>query len=60
MQQAASLRLLVDLVTAPADSYIHFQRFAASLVFTLTFGESLNDDGKDLRNIVEVLMGFVS
>ncbi|KAJ7099823.1 cytochrome P450 [Mycena epipterygia] len=59
MQCSAALRLLVDLVKKPEESYIHFQRFPSSLVFTLAFGERLNDDGKDLAAVVEILMGFV-
>jgi hypothetical protein len=53
-----SLRLLVDLVRAPTSYYHHFQRFPASLLFKLTFGQPLNDDGKDLATAIEIFTGF--
>ncbi|KAK7018236.1 cytochrome P450 [Favolaschia claudopus] len=59
MQLSESLRLLSDLAESPADYYNHFQRFPASLVFKLTFGEHLNDDGRDLAKGLEILTTFV-
>ncbi|KAF8182236.1 cytochrome P450 [Mycena galopus ATCC 62051] len=59
MQLTESLRLLLDLVEAPKDYYHHFQRFPASLVFNLTFGQKLDDDGKDLAAALNILTTFV-
>ncbi|KAJ7890054.1 cytochrome P450 [Mycena olivaceomarginata] len=59
MQHLESLRLLVDLVKTPAMYYNHVQRFPASLIFNLTFGRPLNDDGKDLATAIEIFIGFV-
>ncbi|KAJ6549831.1 cytochrome P450 [Mycena capillaripes] len=43
MQYTESLRLLVDLLAAPAQFHHHFLRFPASL--------HINDDGKDLADV---------
>ncbi|KAJ7099820.1 cytochrome P450 [Mycena epipterygia] len=59
MQQASALRLMINLIKSPAKSLNHFQRFPSSLVFTLTFGQRMNDDGKDLAAVVEILGEFV-
>ncbi|KAF7366046.1 Cytochrome P450 [Mycena venus] len=59
MQYNESLRLLVDLATSPTQYYRHFQRFPASLVFSLAFGEAINDDDKDLAAALEILNTFV-
>ncbi|KAJ7025192.1 cytochrome P450 [Mycena alexandri] len=59
MQALESLRLLSDLATTPKDWTHHCQRFAASLVFTLSYGERLNDDGKDLDAVQSILANFV-
>ncbi|KAJ6566138.1 cytochrome P450, partial [Mycena capillaripes] len=59
MQYTESLRLLVDLVTMPIDFYNHFLRFPASLMFTLSYGQRLNDDGKDLADGSEFFRAFV-
>ncbi|KAF7326729.1 Cytochrome P450 [Mycena venus] len=59
MQHTESLRLMVDLVEAPNRFYHHFQRFPASLVFTLSYGQRLNDDGRDLADVTEVFTQFV-
>ncbi|KAF8217503.1 cytochrome P450 [Mycena galopus ATCC 62051] len=59
MQLSESLRLLVDLVRGPNDYYHHFLRFPASLVFALSYGQPLDDDGKDLAELQEIAIPFV-
>ncbi|KAJ7789769.1 cytochrome P450 [Mycena olivaceomarginata] len=59
MQLGESLRLLADLVRAPNDYYQHFARFPASLVFALSYGQPLNDDGKDLAELQKIVLTFV-
>ncbi|CAK5271330.1 unnamed protein product [Mycena citricolor] len=59
MQETESLQLLHDLVSSPEDAFKHCGRFAASLVFTLSYGERLKSDGKDLDAVQSVLRGFV-
>lgn len=59
MQSRESLRLLADLVKAPTEFYTHFVRFPASLVFKLTYGHGINDDGKDLTDVQRVFTTFV-
>ncbi|KAF7371215.1 Cytochrome P450 [Mycena sanguinolenta] len=59
MQLAQSLRLLVDLVRTPQVYYQHFLRFPASLVFALSYGQPLDDDGKDLAELQEIVLTFV-
>ena len=51
MRYAESLCLLVDLVRAPTEFYDHFVRFSAPLMFNLSYGEHLDDDGKDLAAV---------
>ncbi|KAJ7726976.1 cytochrome P450, partial [Mycena olivaceomarginata] len=51
--------LLLDLATTPADWSYHCGRFAASLLFTLSYGQRLNDDGKDLAAVQGILANFI-
>jgi hypothetical protein len=55
MQDTESLRLLMDLVTTPTDWSHHCTRFSASLVFKLSYGQQLDDDGKDLAALEDIL-----
>ncbi|KAJ7919719.1 cytochrome P450 [Mycena leptocephala] len=59
MQHTESIRLLADLATVPADWSQHCGRFAASLVFTLSYGQRRRDDGKDLAAVQFILDNFV-
>ncbi|KAJ7250754.1 cytochrome P450 [Mycena rebaudengoi] len=59
MQERESLRLLVDFVARPMDWTRHCQRFSASLVFTLSYGQRLSDDGEDLTAVQLILDNFV-
>ncbi|KAF7354098.1 Cytochrome P450 [Mycena venus] len=59
MQYKESLRLLVDLVKSPAEFYKHCARFPASLVFSLTYGKGLGDDGKDLAEVQSIFTTFI-
>jgi hypothetical protein len=59
MQYTASLRLLCDLVRKPEEFYLHFPRFPAGLIFTMSFGSRLADDGRDLAAVQKILMDFV-
>ncbi|KAJ7312708.1 cytochrome P450 [Mycena albidolilacea] len=55
MQDTESLRPLMDLVTTPTDWSHHCTRFSASLVFKLSYGQQLDDDGKDLAALEDIL-----
>ncbi|KAJ7885487.1 cytochrome P450 [Mycena olivaceomarginata] len=59
MQYTASLRLLCDLVRKPEEFYLYFPRFPAGLIFTMSFGSRLADDGRDLAAVQKILMDFV-
>ncbi|KAJ7277947.1 cytochrome P450 [Mycena rebaudengoi] len=59
MQEKESLRMLADMISAPIQALHHCCRFAASLGFTLSYGERLNDDGKDLASITTLVDNFV-
>ncbi|KAJ7350057.1 cytochrome P450, partial [Mycena albidolilacea] len=59
IQYTASLRLLCDLVRKPEEFYLHFPRFPAGLIFTMSFGSRLVDDGRDLAAVQKILMDFV-
>ncbi|KAJ7763495.1 cytochrome P450 [Mycena olivaceomarginata] len=60
MQYTASLRLLCDLVRKPEEFYLHFPRFPAGLIFTMSFGSRLADDGRDLAAEIIDLYGRLS
>lgn len=60
MQELESLKLLHDLLTRPQDAFRHAQRFAASLVFMLSYGKGMEDNGRDLDGVIKVLNDFVS
>ncbi|KAJ7806302.1 cytochrome P450 [Mycena olivaceomarginata] len=59
MQYKEPLCLLVDLVKSPTQYYRYFQCFPASLVFSLVFGEAINDNDKDLAAALQILNTFV-
>ncbi|KAJ7734759.1 cytochrome P450 [Mycena maculata] len=59
IQATESLRLLSDILASPTRCAHHCRRFSASLVFTLSYGERLDDDGKDLAAVTTVLEGFI-
>ncbi|KAJ7844866.1 cytochrome P450 [Mycena olivaceomarginata] len=59
IQHNESLHLLLDLIKTPENFYVHFQRFSASLIFTLTFGQQIDDDDKALDEIIGLLITFV-
>jgi hypothetical protein len=59
MQYKESIRLLIDLVKSPAEFYKHCARFPASLVFTLTYGKGLGDDGRDLAEVQSIFTTFI-
>ncbi|OBZ66682.1 hypothetical protein A0H81_13116 [Grifola frondosa] len=58
-QDAGSLKLLYELLTRPDDVFLNVHRFAASLVFRLTYGRVLEEDDKDLKEVVQVIDNFV-
>ncbi|KAH7926919.1 cytochrome P450 [Leucogyrophana mollusca] len=58
MQELESSKLLVDLLERPLEMYRHSVRFAASLVFTLSYGKRLDDDDADLNAIQSILENF--
>ncbi|KAK0458977.1 cytochrome P450 [Desarmillaria tabescens] len=59
MQEFESLRLLHDIVNKPTEAFRHSQRFAAALVFTLSYGKRLGDNDSDLDSVIAVIQGFV-
>lgn len=60
MQELESLRLLHDLLASPQDAFRHCQRFAASLVFNLSYGKRMEDNGLDLEGVIHILTNFVN
>jgi hypothetical protein len=58
-QHRESLNLLLNLIKTPEEYFLHFQRFSASLVFTLSFGQFIDDDGKALGEIIALMATFV-
>ena len=58
MQELESVKLLNDLLRTPENFEHHCKRFSASLVYTLSYGKRLAEDG-DLEAILGVLRNFV-
>ncbi|KAL0581592.1 hypothetical protein V5O48_000408 [Marasmius crinis-equi] len=59
IQETEALKLLHDMLTRPQIPTRHLRRFAASLVFHLSYGDRLKDDDRDLEAVTAVLNGFV-
>ncbi|KAF5365656.1 hypothetical protein D9758_003167 [Tetrapyrgos nigripes] len=59
MQEMESVKLLFDILQSPRNNIRHCQRFSASLVFYLSYGKRLDDDGDELAAISDVLQNFV-
>ena len=47
------------MMTDPEDATYHSRRFAASLVFHLSYGGRLKDDDRDLEAVTQILKAFV-
>lgn len=47
------------MLQRPAESARHTKRFSASLVFNLSYGKRLSDDGKDLDDVLAILDNFI-
>lgn len=59
MQEVESSKLLFDMLTRPEESGMNAKRYAASLVFTLSYGRRLPDDDQDLIAVLDILDGFI-
>ncbi|KAF9262833.1 cytochrome P450 [Marasmius fiardii PR-910] len=59
VQEQEAVKLLYDMLIRPQDATRNSRRFAASLVFHLSYGGNLTDDDEDLDAVTEVLAGFV-
>ncbi|KAF8955138.1 cytochrome P450, partial [Flammula alnicola] len=60
MQEVESSKLLFDMLTHPEESNMNTKRYAASLVFTLSYGRRLPDDDEDLVSVLDILDGFIA
>ncbi|EGN92968.1 hypothetical protein SERLA73DRAFT_190338 [Serpula lacrymans var. lacrymans S7.3] len=58
MQELESSKFLMDLLDQPSTIGRHCRRFAASLVFTLSYGKRLEDDDSDLTAVLDILANF--
>lgn len=59
-QERESLRLLRYTLDKPEESYLNAKRYSASIVYTLTYGKDLDDDGgDDLSAILDIVEGFI-
>jgi len=52
-QKIESIRLLHDSLTRPREWIKNSKRFAASLIYRLTYGRRLGEDDKDLNELLE-------
>ncbi|KAI0079803.1 cytochrome P450 [Panus rudis PR-1116 ss-1] len=59
IQHAESAKLLNDMLVRPQDIVRNCKRFAASLVFNLSYGRRLGDDDKDLQAVEDILENFI-
>ncbi|RDB17750.1 hypothetical protein Hypma_001131 [Hypsizygus marmoreus] len=60
MQELESTKLLFDMLARPAESNMNTKRYAASLVFTLSYGKRLAEDDKDLTDVLNILDNFIA
>ncbi|KAG6911402.1 hypothetical protein DXG01_016499 [Tephrocybe rancida] len=60
VQELESTKLLFDMLNHPDEAHMNAKRYAASLVFTLSYGKRLNDDDNDLRAVLQILENFVN
>lgn len=49
-----------DMLTRPEEHRMNCNRFAASLVFYLSYGKRLGSDDGDLKAVLEILDGFIA
>lgn len=59
MQELESTKLLFDMLTRPLEVDMNAKRYAASLVFTLSYGKRLADDDEDLKAVIDILDKFI-
>jgi hypothetical protein len=60
MQEIESSKFLLDMLTHPEESNMNSKRYAASLVFTLSYGRRLANDDKDLVAVLDILDNFIA
>ncbi|KAG6812982.1 hypothetical protein H0H92_014913 [Tricholoma furcatifolium] len=60
MQELESTKLIFDMLTRPEESNMNTKRYAASLVFTLSYGKRLEEDDKDLVAVLDILDNFIA
>ncbi|KAK1232849.1 hypothetical protein PQX77_004015 [Marasmius sp. AFHP31] len=59
IQEIEATKFLYGMMNDPEDATHHSRRFAASLVFHLSYGGRLKDDDRDLEAVTKVLADFV-
>lgn len=58
MQEIESTKFLLDFLVRPENTDMHCKRFAAAMVFYLSYGRRLPNDGQDLNAVLAVLDNF--
>jgi hypothetical protein len=59
MQVEESTKLLYDMMTRPKEMHLNTKRYSASLVFRMSYGRRLSEDDADLKEVLEILDGFI-
>ncbi|KAL0575803.1 hypothetical protein V5O48_006157 [Marasmius crinis-equi] len=59
IQETEATKLLHNMMADPTNATRHSRRFAASLVFHLSYGGRLKDDDNDLEAVTRILHDFV-
>ena len=59
IQDLESIRYIRDMLKFPNEADLNAKRYAAALIFSLTYGKRLDDDDKDLDAVIEVLEDFI-
>lgn len=59
MQTDESAKLLYDMAHHPKEANLNAKRFSAALVFMISYGRHLSPDDKDLKQVLEILAGFI-
>lgn len=59
MQVEESAKLLFDMLHHPEEANLNAKRFSAALVFMMSYGRHLSSNDKDLKQVLQILDGFI-
>lgn len=60
MQEFEAARLIYKSLTQPGNIDLNSKRYAASVVFALSYGRHMAEDDRDLQALLDVVDGFLA